>query len=327
MPKAEDILWFKQQFHTPIASGIQGTPFSLDMIAAIACQETGFIWEVLRKRHLSVERILELCVGDTLDAKANGGRRAFPKTKADLVARPNGEEMFAIARQALVDMAQHINGYASAVANPNKFCHGFGMFQFDLQFFPNEPDYFLQKRYANFDACLGKCVGELRNAQRRIGMQNRTTLTDLEMASVAIAYNTGGFNPSKGLKQGHFDGTKFYGEQFFDFLLLSKTVALAVESPATRPAPAAGTAPATGPLYKVEIRESPLLLRREPKRDPNNPSANVIARLPDGHIVRAVTNDPVNGFLEVETSLQGVNHRGFASAQFLKLSPVEGISD
>jgi hypothetical protein len=290
MPKADDILWFKQQFQTSIEAAIQGTPFSVDMITAIACQETGFIWQVLRKRHLSVERILELCVGDTLDS--SGGRRAFPKTKADLIAKPQGEEMLAIARRALLDMAQHINGYSSAVANPSKFCHGFGIFQFDLQFFLTEPDYFLHKRYADFDACLEKCVGELRNAQRRIGMQNRTSLSDLEMASVAIAYNTGGFNPSKGLKQGHFNGSKFYGEEFFDFLILSKTVELDDESPASQPA----TQPAIGPLYEVTIRTSPLFLRREPERDPNNPSANVIARLPNGHVVRAITNEPVNGF-------------------------------
>ena len=314
MPKAEDILWFKQQFRTPIEAGIRDTPFSVDMIAAVACQETGFIWQVLRKRQLSVARILELCVGDTIDATATGGRRAFPKTKAELVARQDGQEMFEIARQALLDMAQHIQGYSKAVANPNKFCHGFGIFQYDLQFFPNEPDYFLQKRYADFDACLDKCVGELRNAQRRIGLQDRTTLTDLEMASVAIAYNTGGFKPGKGLKQGHFNGTKFYGEEFFDFLRLSKSVAV---SGGSTPQPQLGNRP----FYEVEVVGSPLNLRREPNRDANDPFANVIARLPNGHIVRAVTNLPVNGFLEIETTLEGVPHRGFASAQFLKLSP------
>jgi hypothetical protein len=314
MPKADDIRWFKEQFQTSIEAAIQGTPFSVDMITAVACQETGFIWQILRKRQLSVDRILELCVGDTIDAKPGGaGRRAFPKTKAELLSKPRGDEMFTIARQALVDMAQHINGFSSAVANPNKFCHGFGIFQFDLQFFLKEPDYFLQKRFANFDDCLEKCVGELTNAQRRIDMQNRISLSDLEMASVAIAYNTGGFKPSKGLKQGHFNGSKFYGEEFFDFLRLSKTVVVQGES---SPTPAPQPAPATGPLYEVDVRESPLFLRREPKRDP----ANVQARLPDGHIVRAVTNVPVNGFLEVETSLQGVKQRGFASKQFLKLS-------
>ena len=132
------------------------------------------------------------------------------------------------------------------------------------------------------------------------------------MASVAIAYNTGGFKPSKGLKQGHFNGSKFYGEEFFDFLRLSKTVVVEGESP---PTPAPQPVTATGPLYEVDVRESPLFLRREPMRDPSN----VKARLPDGHIVRAVTNVPVNGFLEVETSLQGDKQRGFASTQFLKL--------
>lgn len=327
MPTAEDILWFKQQFHGKIAAAIAGTPYSLDMVAAIACQETGFIWQVLRKRQLGVKRILELCVGDTIDS--SGGRRAFPRTKTDLVAKPNGPQMFEIAREALVDMAQHINGYKSAVAKPNKFCHGFGIFQFDLQFFLTEPDYFLEKRFADFDASLAKCIGELGNARSRIGMQGKTTLTDLEMAAVAIAYNTGRFNPAKGLKQGHFNGTKFYGEQFFDFLRLSKTVALDEESPASLPPPEPGTAPvpppspveATGPFYEVDVRDSPLRLRREAMVDENDPTANVIARLPDGHIVQAVTNKKVNGFLEVETSLLGAHHRGFASAKFLKLAP------
>jgi hypothetical protein len=77
---------------------------------------------------------------------------------------------------------------------------------------------------------------------------------------------------------------------------------------------------ATGPLYEVDVRDSPLRLRREPKVDDSNPTANVIARLPDGQIVRAVTNKKVNGFLEVETSLLGAHHRGFAAAQFLKLA-------
>src|SRR5439155_12016130 len=98
MPNADDILWFKQQFHREIEAAVQGTPFSLNMLTAVACQETGYIWQVLRKQQPSLGRILELCVGDTIDA--SGGRNAFPKTKADLVAKPNGQQMFAIARQS-----------------------------------------------------------------------------------------------------------------------------------------------------------------------------------------------------------------------------------
>ena len=313
MPNTNDMLWFKQNFHDKVEAAIQGTPFSLDMLTALACQETGEVWPTLRKLPLSVDQILELCVGDTLDS--SGGRGAFPKTKADLVAHPNGDQMFAIARQALVNMAQYINAYKPAAANPNKFCHGFGIFQYDLQFFTVEPDYFLQKRYAKFDASLQKAIGELRNALKKLGFGNKTTLTDKEMAYVSIAYNTGGFKPAKGLKQGYFNGSKYYGEQIYDYLLLSKTVPVDAAGPApVQPPPPA----ATGPLYEVHVSSTPLNLRKEPKIDPANPTGNVKAKLPNGQIVRAVTNQNVNGFMEVETDLQGVHYRGYASANYLK---------
>jgi hypothetical protein len=49
MPNAEDILWFKQQFHRRIEAVVQDTQFSLDMLTAVAYQETGYIWQVVRK--------------------------------------------------------------------------------------------------------------------------------------------------------------------------------------------------------------------------------------------------------------------------------------
>ena len=61
-------------------------------------------------------------------------------------------------------------------------------------------------------------------AAKKVHLFNKPSLTDTELATVAIAYNTGGFNPAKGLKQGHFDGHKFYGENFFDFLQRAKKI-------------------------------------------------------------------------------------------------------
>ena len=88
MPDAADILWFKRQFQDRIAPALAGSPLTVDMIAAIACQETGHIWPLLRRKSLSTARILALCVGDTLDA--DKGRAAFPRNKSDLLARPDG---------------------------------------------------------------------------------------------------------------------------------------------------------------------------------------------------------------------------------------------
>lgn len=321
MPSTDDILWFKTQFQPQVEAAIAGTPLTVDFITALACQESGEVWPTLRRKGLPVTQVLALCVGDTLDA--NKGRQAFPQTKTDLLATPRGDEMFAIAHQALVDMAVHIPAYAGVAKMPNKFCHGFGMFQRDLQFFRTDPNYFLQRNYEHFDRTLSKCLEELMRALRKLGFHSRATLTDYELAVVGIVYNTGSFKPAKGLKQGYFDGTRFYGEGILDFMRLAHTVALPSASPLI---PYAGSghaivAPpsqvtATGPALRVNTQESMLRVRREPRiSDP--PQANVIGHLPDGHAVRAVTDTPVDGFWEIEASLYGALLHGFASSKFL----------
>lgn len=309
MPNVNDMRWFKQQFHQKINAALQGTPYTLDFMTALACQESGEVWPTLRKKDLSLDRIAELCVGDTLD-----GRSAFPRSRAELESAPNGKRMFQIARAALVDMAQFINGYKEVAKNPNKFCHGFGVFQYDIQFFRDEdPDYFLERRYTDFDASLQKALGELRNATKKLHLQNKPTLSDLEMTHVAIAYNTGGFNPALGLRQGHkSDDGKFYGENIFSFIQKSKTATLDGATPAVTP-----TVSPTGPRFEVTSID-PLRLRKEAFKDPNDPESNVRVKLPHGHIVRTLASQPVNGFLEVETEFGGKTFKGFASAQFLK---------
>jgi hypothetical protein len=305
---------------------LAGTPFSLDLIAAIAAQETGHIWGPLHTT-LDVDTLLEICVGDTLDA--DKGRRAFPKTREDLTAADRGEDMFRIAHDALVAMAVHVPSFAGVAKRPAKFCHGYGIFQYDLQFFKNDPDYFLNREWRRFERSLEKAVEELTSAKRRMDSAAQDTLSDLEQVHVAIAYNSGSFKPAKGLKQGFFDGQKFYGEMIFDFLRLSQTVSIPA-APAALPQPAPGVAPvarpspvvSTGRLLEVDVRDSPLRLRSEPRIDRANPSANVIARLPDGQRVRLVSGALGDKFVEVETSLNGAHLQGFASSEFLV--PVEG---
>jgi hypothetical protein len=321
MADREDFRWFKETFHREIEAAVANTPFSLDMLAAIAAQETGHVWGTLRDK-LSLQQLLEICVGDTLDA--DKGRSAFPKTKADLVAAPRGEDMFRLGHDALVKMATHVPGFAAAAARPNKFCHGYGIFQYDLQFFKKDPDYFLDQQWQDFDASLAKCIEELRAAMGRMGIEDEETLTDLQKVHVAIAYNAGSFKPTKGLKQGFFDGHQFYGELIADFLRLSQTVSIPSIPALIRP-PAPGEAPVppptpvmtTGPVFEVDVKDSPLRLRSEPEVDKTRPTANVIARLPDGHHVRLVSGKQSDTFLEVETSLNGAHFRGFAASQFL----------
>jgi hypothetical protein len=328
MPSRDDFVWFKQTFIREIEPAIAGTPFTLDLLAAIAAQETGHIWASLRDT-LPLPDLLEICVGDTLDA--DKGRRAFPRTKADLLAEPRGDEMSAIAHDALVRMAAHVPAFAGVATRPNKFCHGYGIFQYDLQFFRTDPDYFLDRRWRSFAATLGKCLEELKAARTRAGLAGQATLGDLELVHVAIAYNAGSFKPAKGLQQGFFDGRKFYGEMVFDLLRLSQTAQSPAQPPRIQP-PTPGTAPlapptpvsSSGALFEVNVSESPLRLRSEPRIDRASPNANVIARLPDGHLVRRVSGAAGDRFMEVETSLNGAHLHGFAATEFLTPSPAGG---
>ncbi len=224
MPTKSNIRWFKEQFADEIAAAVKGTPLTVDMITAIACEETGYIWSRLRKKGMSVDEILSLCVGDTLDANSKYPRRAFPRTKSALLKKPRGREMFEIARDALVRMAKHVPGYAGAASKPDKFCRGFGLFQRDLQFFKTDPDYFLEKKYTVFAETLNQCLGELRRGLKKLGLKNRKSLSNYEFASVAIAYNTGRFKPNKGLKQGNIVGKTYYGERIYKYLSLAQSV-------------------------------------------------------------------------------------------------------
>ncbi len=88
MSTREAIAWFKRTFHSRIAAGLEGTPFGIDLVVAIATQETCYIWSPLVRKGLAENDVLRLCVGDTLDA--DKGRRAFPRTKADLLAARAG---------------------------------------------------------------------------------------------------------------------------------------------------------------------------------------------------------------------------------------------
>ncbi len=324
MANAQDIKWFKETFGRQVNQAIAGTPLTLDFMAALACQETGEIWSVLRKKGLGTGEILKLCVGDTIDAKPNGkGRRAFPKTKSELVAAPRGSEMFAIARQALIDMAAHIAGYRGMAAMPNKFCHGFGMFQRDLQFFKADPHYFLNRDYEKFQGTLTHAVAELKRGLAKLRLDARPSLSDLELAAVGIVYNTGGYKASAGLKQGYFDGAKYYGESLFDYLRLAHAVPVGGEasdfaplsegSAQIAPPPALAS---QGELKRVSVTDGMLRLRKEPELT-EPPQRNVVAHLPDGQLVRVLSRTARNGFLHVQTSLLGAVREGWASKKFL----------
>jgi hypothetical protein len=218
----EAIAWFKKQFAADINAAAQGTPFHLDFLTALAIQESYEVWGRAHKTKTPAE-VLELCVGDILDASGGRNPHAFPQSRTVLEKAPNGLQMFKIARQALVDMANVAAEYKKYLKNKNKFCHAFGIFQYDIQAFKHDPDYFLNKEWAHFSKCIGKCLMELHEKWGST-YPKKVKLTDKELVYVAIAYNKGSVDTKKSFRQGFKakGDKKYYGEYIWDYMQLAK---------------------------------------------------------------------------------------------------------
>jgi hypothetical protein len=319
------IRWLKSTFRKDFEKILEGTPYSIDLLVAIAYQETGYLWGSQIGK-LKIPEILEICVGDTLDIP-NRADDAFPNNKSDLLSVTDGAKMFRVAREALELVAKYDKSYAGIVKkNANKFCHGYGLFQYDLQFFQKDREFFLEKKWSDFGECLKRFIDELRAAQKRQKWGSKTTLTDTEQVYIAIAYNAGSANPSKGFKQGHFnkDEGRYYGEKIDEFFRISQRAPM-VEGDAGAPLVAEHEAPLPPPtqievtddIFMVEVNETALRLRSEPRIVKSDPNSNVIARLPDSQLVHLISGKRSDEFLEVETSLNGAYFRGFAASKHL----------
>jgi hypothetical protein len=216
------MVWFKNALGAHTQAAIDGTPFTLDLITAIAVQESYESWGLTYKT-LPIAEVLELCVGDSIGEPKRG---AFPKTEAELKAYPGGQQLFTLARDYLKKFSEVNSAYKKSY-KAGKFCHAFGIFQYDIQHFKTNPDYFLKKEWCDYDICLDRVVKELKVAQKGAKLGGKTKLTHMEMCFVAIVYNMGAkkFDPDQGLKQGHKDtsGT-YYGEYIDDYLKAAKAI-------------------------------------------------------------------------------------------------------
>ena len=60
MATRDDIKWFKDGFSRKLQTAIAGTPLNLDILCAIALQETGYIWRRLVAKGLPTNDVTEI---------------------------------------------------------------------------------------------------------------------------------------------------------------------------------------------------------------------------------------------------------------------------
>jgi hypothetical protein len=226
MTKPEPALrWLKQTFGRELKRALRQTPIPPALLMAIAWQETGLLWSRWAGKR-SPKEILSLCVGDTLDAPQ---RSAFPRSRAELEAWPQGQQMFKLARAALLKLGHANAAYARSARNPDKFCHGFGLFQRDIQAFKTNPHYFLSQQWATIEGTAEMAVSVLMAKLRVLYGPGKSKLTSTECIYLAIAYNQGkaktGLGPRQRFKQGFKDSSGvYYGEHIAAVLPLAEKI-------------------------------------------------------------------------------------------------------
>ena len=108
MPTPDAFRWFKTTFAGTIEPAVAGTPFTLDLLAAIAAQETGHIWGTA-PRHAPAVGACSRSASATRSTPTKGARR-FPGPRPIWSRARAATRCFGIAHDALVKMAAHVPG-------------------------------------------------------------------------------------------------------------------------------------------------------------------------------------------------------------------------
>ena len=156
------ITWLKSNFGQQIADAVKDTHYLVDNICGIACQETAYFWLNFIDT-LSPQDICARCVLDASGDAPDTHRSAFPRN-TDAFRNTYGPER----TQMLIDEA-NLTRKLRKFQPQNWVYKGYGIFQYDLQFVEVDPDFFFQKRWYDFSACLDRVMRELRRTWTQYG--------------------------------------------------------------------------------------------------------------------------------------------------------------
>lgn len=174
--------WMKMHFGEQINEYILNTPYSQELVISIALQETAQKW-VLWIDKYSPEVILQRCVFDASGNDFPGTHRnAFPRTKVEFQQLYGLSATDMLVHEANLTRAMPQPGDPNGYGPASYLYKGYGIFQYDLQNIKTDPDFFLQKEWYSFSACLYRLISVLNEKAGR---------TD-NLKGIVKAYNGGG---------------------------------------------------------------------------------------------------------------------------------------
>lgn len=169
------ITWLKTNYGKTLTDAVKGTPFTIDTLCGIACQETANVWVFWIDRK-TPDEILQLCVFDASGDFPDTQRMAFPRNTAAF--RSKYGDAFTNMLIAEANVSRKVRSY------PQKdwVYKGYGLFQYDLQHVVEDQPFFEQKQWYSMDKCLQKVMLEL----------NRKWAVQQDMFKTIKAYNGSG---------------------------------------------------------------------------------------------------------------------------------------
>ena len=154
--------WMKTNFAGDIRSAVAGTPFTVDIVCGIACQETAYFWLSFISR-LPVEEVLARCVLDASGDFPDTRRSAFPRNTEAFRARYGDEFTEMLIAEA--NKTRRLRGFG-----PQRWVYkGYGIYQYDLQFVTSDEAFFRRKQWYSYAECLKRLMKELREKYRAQG--------------------------------------------------------------------------------------------------------------------------------------------------------------
>ena len=167
--------WLMTHFADPLRNAAATTPLDIDLICAIACQETAAKWLPWIDSQ-TPEAVLARCVFDASGDYPGTNRAAFPANTAAFRARypALADSLIAEANQT-----RALQGWG-----PEQWVYkGYGIFQYDLQNIAADPAFFQDRQWYSFGQCLDRLMRQM-SAKLRAANNN--------LADAVRRYNGGG---------------------------------------------------------------------------------------------------------------------------------------
>lgn len=165
----------KKNFQPAMEEAVKNTPFSIDTLCGIACQETAYVW-ISWIGQKTPEEILALCVFDASGDFPGTQRRAFPRNTEAFRSKYGAGFTDMLIAEA--NKSREARGFS-----PKQWVYkGYGIYQYDLQHVVGDELFFREKQWYRYDKCIEKVMLEL----------NRKWAVHKDMFKTIKAYNGSG---------------------------------------------------------------------------------------------------------------------------------------